>query len=163
MQITTYEFRPSASHWGEFQSHNWSLETSFMWKYVLSLFFFCDFLLIHHQFSIDFTLPDCFVVANNTTKKSNETLHFMDLLHTTDECFQDHLRNKTYSQDVCSACEEPYCAMNKFYDQLKNANSQNSICMDIVDSVCVCWWSFIWRLEVDYVTLKYLHNIFIIL
>lgn len=60
----------------------------------------------------------------------------MDMLNVTLTCFANHsLGNDSYIRSVCVDCEKIYCSMNQFYDSLKN--SQDNICMDIVDSVSI--------------------------
>lgn len=100
----------------------------------------------------------CFDDTNHTLSLSNQTSFFMDLLNTTKGCFEKYqIGDDVYNKSACTACETPYCDLNKFYDSIKS--SHDSVCMDIVDSMNITrmFWNMKLHCKMDHPNLDVIY------
>lgn len=82
----------------------------------------------------------CFVVDDNgtlTSQLSNVTIQFRQLYSNTTQCFKKFYNSSTekYDPKICVNCTAEYCALNKFYEDLKADTGEGIVCMDIVDAM----------------------------
>lgn len=82
----------------------------------------------------------CFIVKDNgtlTPQLSNITVKFQQLYNVTQDCFNQfyNATTKKYESAICGNCTEKYCALNKYYEDLKADTGEGIVCMDIVDAM----------------------------
>ncbi|XP_023211494.1 osteopetrosis-associated transmembrane protein 1-like isoform X1 [Centruroides sculpturatus] len=83
---------------------------------------------------------NCFKVIDDDKEiLSNESLHFINISHSLDECFKNYSKTekgKIVNSTVCHSCKDLYHKVNNAYRKLSMA-LDNNVCADILDKINV--------------------------